>query len=137
MITTEAIAKWAAKNRNALFLMVCVALGQVYLYFTTTAAAERKSNQYKALHIAGRVDKVMPEGRTWQRVRLVSGETQSIATTVAGQQYLQAGDSLVKEAGSAIITTYRRFSAYTEVSVFGPNSADNKGLIRRYQIKKP
>ena len=60
MITKESLAKWAAKNRNALFLMVCVALSQVLLYFTTTAAAERKRNQYKVLYIAGRVDMVMP-----------------------------------------------------------------------------
>ena len=132
----EAIAKWAAKNRNALFFMMCVALSQVLLYFTTTATAERKRNQYKVLYMAGRVDKVMPEGRRWQRVRLVTGETQSIATTVAGKQYIQAGDSLVKEAGSENITTYRRLSAYTEVSVFGLGNSGNTGIIKR-QIKRP
>ena len=118
-------------------LMMCVALSQVLLYFTTTATAERKRNQYKVLYMAVRVDKVMPEGRRWQRVRLVTGETQSIATTVAGKQYIQAGDSLVKEAGSENITTYRRLPAYTEVSVFGLGNSGNTGIIRRYQIKKP
>ena len=136
MTTTDQKTSWLARNRNMLFLLGCVVLGQAFLYFTTTATAKRKNKEYNALQIAGRVDKVMPEGRTFQRVRLATGETQSIATTTAGQQYLQAGDSLVKEAGSESITTYRRFPAYTEVSVFGPNSPDKSGLTKRYQIKR-
>ena len=71
-----------------------------------------------------------------QKVKLATGETQALALTAAGQQYIQVGDSVVKAAGSENISTYRRFPAYTEVSVFGPSSPDKTGLIRRYQIKK-
>ncbi|MDB5235151.1 MAG: hypothetical protein JWR44_2144 [Hymenobacter sp.] len=137
MGTKESISKWAAKNRNALFLMGCVVLGQVLLYFITTHTAARKINQYKALRLAGRVKKVMPESTGFERVQFATGETQSLATTPAAQEYLQAGDSLVKATGSEVLTVYRRFPAHTEVSVFGPDGTDKTGLIKRYQINKP
>lgn len=128
---------WLTRNRNTLFLVVCVALGQALVYFITTSTAKRRSSEYKALRVAGRVDKVMLEGRTGRRVRFSTGETQSIFTTAEGEQYLQAGDSLVKEAGSESITVYRRFPAYTEVSVFGKASADSTAPAKRYQLKNP
>ena len=131
------IAEWAAKNRNTLFLMGCVILGQVVFYFTTTANSQREMARYKALQLANRVDKVLSYSQGMQKVKLATGETEALALTAAGQQYIQAGDSVVKAAGSESITTYRRFPTYTEVSVFGPNPADNQGLVRRYQIKKP
>ena len=70
-------------------------------------------------------------------MKLATGETQALALTAAGQQYIQVGDSVVKTAGSESITTYRQLPTYTEVSVFGPNPPDNTGLIKRYRIKKP
>jgi len=128
---------WIAKNRNTIFLMVCVVVGQLIFYFTTTANNKREIERYKALQLASRVDKVLSYSHGIQKVKLVTGETQALALTTAGQQYIQAGDSVVKAAGSESITTYRQFPTYTEVSVFGPNPPDNTGLIKRYQIKKP
>ena len=127
---------WLAKNRNTVFLMVCVIIGQVIFYFITTATSKREIERHKALQLAGRVEKVLSSSRGIQKVKLATGETQALALPAAGQQYIQVGDSVVKEAGSEHITTYRRLPAYTEVSVFGPGSADDKGLIKRYHIKK-
>jgi hypothetical protein len=128
---------WISKNRNTVFLMVCVVLGQVVFYFTTTANSKREIERYKALTLASRVAKVLSYSHGIQKVKLATGETQALALTTAGQQYIQVGDSVAKAAGSESITTYRQFPTYTEVSVFGPNSPDNTGLIERYQIKKP
>ncbi|WP_216680466.1 hypothetical protein [Hymenobacter siberiensis] len=128
---------WIAKNRNTVFLMVCVIIGQLIFYFNTTANSKREIERYKALQLAGRVDKILSNSRGIQKVKLATGETQALGLTAAGQQYIHVGDSVVKTAGSDSITLYRRFPAYTEVSVFGPNAADDTGLIRRYQIKKP
>ncbi|MBU6121151.1 hypothetical protein [Hymenobacter siberiensis] len=128
---------WIAKNRNTVFLMVCVIIGQLIFYFNTTANSKREIERYKALQLAGRVDKILSNSRGIQKVRLATGETPALGLTAAGQQYIHVGDSVVKTAGSDSITLYRRFPAYTEVSVFGPNAADDTGLIRRYQIKKP
>lgn len=136
MTATDNKPSWLAKNRNMLFLLACVILGQVIFYFTTTANSKREIEHYKALQLASRVDKVLSYSHGIQKVKLANGETQALALTGAGQQYIQVGDSVVKAAGSEIITTYRRFPAYTEVSVFGPDSPDKTGLIRRYQIKK-
>ncbi|WP_342299776.1 hypothetical protein [Hymenobacter segetis] len=120
-----------------LFLLACVILGQVVFYFTTTTNSKREIERYKALQLASRVEKVLSYSHGIQKVKLATGETQALALTAAGQQYIQVGDSVVKAAGSDSITTYRRFPTYTEVSVFGPNSTDKMGFIRRYQIKKP
>ena len=128
---------WMAKNRNTLFLMVCVIIGQVVFYFITTTNSKREIERYKALQLTGRVNKILSNSHGIQKVKLATGETQALALTAAGQQYIQVGDSVVKAAGSESITIYRRFPAYTEMSVFGPGSVDNAGLIRRYQIKKP
>ena len=134
---------WVARNRNMLFLMACVILGQVIFYFTTTANNKRETERYKALQLAGRVAKVLSYSRGIQKVKLASGETQALALTTGGQQYIQMGDSLVKAAGSEDIAIYRQFPTYTEVSVFGPGPVDRlgaaeyTGFIRRYQIKKP
>jgi hypothetical protein len=128
---------WIAKNRNMLFLMVCVILGQVVFYFTTTVNSKREIERYKALQVASRVDKVLSYSHGIQKVKLATGETQALALTTAGQQYIQVGDSVVKAAGSDSITFYRQFPTYTEVSVFGPNASAETGLIRRYQIKQP
>ena len=136
MTANEQKPGWLAKNRNMLFLLGCVVLGQVFLYFTTTANAKRETERYRALQLAGRVEKLLSSSRGIQKVKLATGETAALVLTAAGQQYIQAGDSLVKAAGSDSITAYRRFPGYTEVSVYGPNSADKTGLIRRYQINK-
>ena len=128
---------WIARNRNTVFLMVCVIIGQLIFYFNTTANSKREIERYKALQLASRVEKVLSYSHGIQKVKLATGETQALALTAAGQQYIQVGDSVVKAAGSENITTYRRFSAYTEVSVFGPNTTDKTGFIRRYQIKRP
>lgn len=136
MTSTEKKPGWIAKNRNTVFLMVCVIIGQVIFYFNTTANSKREMERYKALQLAGRVEKILSNLRGIQKVKLATGETQALGLTPAGQQYLQVGDSVVKAAGSEHITTYRRLPTYTEVSVFGPNAADDTGLIRRYQIKK-
>ena len=133
----ETISNWAAKNRNTLFLMICVILGQVVFYYTTTSNSKREIERYKALQLASRVDKVLSYSHGIQKVKLATGETQALALTAVGQQYIQVGDSVVKAAGSESITTYRQFPTYTEVSVFGPNPPDNTGLIKRYRIKKP
>ena len=137
MITKETLANWLAKNRNMLFLLACVVVGQTLFYYTATNRA-KVAAQYTASHLAGRVEAIIAYPRGMPRVRLSSSEKEVIIqTTVAGQKYLHAGDSLVKEVGSEVITTYRRFPTYSEVSVFGPNATDKTGLIRRYQIKKP
>jgi hypothetical protein len=128
---------WIARNRNTLFLMACVVLGQVIFYFNTTANSKREIERYKASQLAGRVDKVLSYSHGMQKVKLATGETQALALTAAGQQYVQAGDSVVKAAGSENITTYRQLPTYTEVSIFGPNPPDNTGFIKRYRIKKP
>ena len=136
MTVIEKKPGWIARNRNTVFLMVCVIVGQVFFYFTTTANSKREIERYKALRLASRVDKVLSYSHGIQKVKLATGETQALALTAAGQQYIQVGDSVVKAAGSENISTYRRFPAYTEVSVFGPSSPDKTGLIRRYQIKQ-
>ena len=127
---------WLAKNRNMLFLLACVVLGQVVFYFTTMANSKREMERYKALQLAGRVEKILSNSHGMQKVQLATGETPALALAAAGQQYIQVGDSVVKAAGSDSITTYRRFPAYTEVSIFGPGSTDGTGLIRRYQIER-
>ena len=137
MIGADEKPGWMAKNRNTVFLMVCVIIGQAIFYFTTTTGNKRATERYKALQLAGRVEKILSNSRGIQKVKLATGETQALGLTAAGQQYLQVGDSVVKAAGSDSITTYRRFSTYTEVSVFGLNAANDTGLIRRYQIKRP
>ena len=128
---------WIAKNRNTIFLMVCVIIGQLIFYFNTTANSKRETERYKALQLAGRVYKILSSSRGIQKVKLATGETQALVLTAAGQQYIQVGDSVVKAAGSDSITLYRQFPAYTEVSVFRPSAADDTGLIRRYHITRP
>jgi len=132
---------WIAKNRNTVFLMVCVIIGQLIFYFNTTANttanSKREVERYNALQLAGRVDKILSSSRGIQKVKLATGETPALALTTAGQQYIQVGDSVVKAAGSDSITLYRRFTTYTEVSIFGTTATDKTGFIKRYQIKKP
>ncbi|MCI1186832.1 hypothetical protein MON38_05330 [Hymenobacter sp. DH14] len=125
------IRQWATKNRNMLFLLGCVVLGQVFLYFTTTANAKREIERYRALQLAGRVAKMLSYSHGMQKVQMANGETPALALTAAGHDYIQAGDSLVKAAGSDSITAYRRLPSYTEVSVFGPGVTGNKRLIKR------
>ena len=106
-------------------------LGQVFLYFTTTANAKREIERYRALQLAGRVAKMLSFSHGLQKVQLATGETPALALTAAGHDYIQAGDSLVKAAGSDSITVYRRLPGYIEVSVFGPNATGSKRLIER------
>ena len=122
---------WIAKNRNTLFLMVCVIIGQAIFYFTTTANSKREIERYKALQVAGRVDKLLSYSHGMQKVQLATGETPALALSAAGHDYIQAGDSLVKAAGSDSITAYRRLPGYLEVSAFGPGAAGNRRLIKR------
>ncbi|GAA4036094.1 hypothetical protein GCM10022409_21280 [Hymenobacter glaciei] len=122
---------WLARNRNMLFLLACVILGQVIFYFTTTANNKREIERYKAMQVAGRVDKLLSFSRGIQKVKLATGETQALVLPAAGQQYLQAGDSVAKAAGSEQISIYRRFPNYTEVLVFSLNAPSKKGLIKR------
>ena len=122
---------WIAKNRNTLFLMVCVIIGQAIFYFTTTANSKREIERYKALQVAGRVDKLLSYSHGMQKVKLATGETPALALSAAGHDYIQAGDSLVKAAGSDSITAYRRLPGYLEVSAFGPGAAGNRRLIKR------
>ena len=136
MTANEQKPNWLARNRNMLFLLGCVVLGQVFLYFTTTANAKREIERYRALQLASRVEKMLSYSRGMQKVQLATGETAALALTAAGHDYIQVGDSLVKEAGSESITAYRRLPGGVEVSVFGPNEADGTGLIKRYQIKR-
>ncbi|MBH8570908.1 hypothetical protein KB206_18600 [Microvirga sp. STS02] len=131
MTATENKPGWLAKNRNMLFLLACVVLGQVVFYFTTTANSKREIERYKALQLASRVEKVLSYSHGIQKVKLATGETQALVLTAAGQQYIQVGDSLVKAAGSDSITAYRRFPGYIEVSVFGPGAAGKMRLIKR------
>ena len=123
------IRQWAAKNRNMLFLLGCVLLGQVFLYFTTTANAKREIERYRALQLAGRVAKMLSYSHGVQKVQLATGET--LALTAAGHDYIQAGDSLVKTAGSDSITVYRRLPGHIEVSVFGPGATGKRRLTKR------
>jgi hypothetical protein len=125
------IGQWAAKNRNMLFLLGCVVLGQVFLYFTTTANTKREAERYRALQLASRVTKMLSYSHGMQKVQLVTGGTAALALTAAGHAYLQVGDSLVKAAGSDSITAYRRLPGYVEVSVFGPGATESKRLIKR------
>ncbi len=125
------IGAWAAKNRNMLFLLGCVVLGQVLLYGITTANIRRETERYRALPLAGRVVKMLSYSHGMQKVQLATGETPALALTAAGHDYIQAGDSLVKVAGSDSITAYRRLPGYIEVSVFGQGAAGGKRLIKR------
>ena len=136
MTVTEKKPSWIAKNRNMLFLMACVILGQVVFYFTTTANSKRETERYKALQLAGRVDKVLSYSHGIQKVKLATGETPALALTAAGQQYIQVGDSVVKAAGTRAVTVYRPLPNYTEVSVFGEDSSGADGLVRRYHLTK-
>jgi hypothetical protein len=136
MTDNEPKPGWLAKNRNTLFLLVCVILGQVIFYFTTTASSKREVERYKALRLAGRVEKMLSYSRGMQKVQLATGETEALALTAAGHDYIQAGDSLVKAAGSDSIAVYRRFPAYTEVSVFKEGSSGAGNLVKRYRIAK-
>ena len=114
-----------------LFLLGCVVLGQVFLYFTTTANAKRETERYRALQLAGRVAKMLSFSHGMQKVQLAIGETPALALTAAAHNYIQAGDSLVKATGSDSITVYRRLPAYMEVSVFGANATGRKRVIKR------
>ena len=130
MTATDQKPGWLARNRNMLFLMGCVVLGQAFLYFTTTANTKREAERYRALQLAGRVTKMLSYSHGMQKVQLATGEIPALALPVAGHDYIQAGDSLVKAAGSDSITAYRRLPGRIEVSVFGPGAADNKRLIK-------
>ena len=63
----------------------------------------------------------------------------------AGQEYLQAGDSIVKAVKTDSITVYRRYPTYTEVRLYGngehhgANDLDfyASGLLKRYRIPNP
>ena len=125
------IGQWAGKNRNMLFLLGCVVLGQVVLYFTTTANAKREIERYRALRLAGRVQKMLSHSHGMQKVQLATGETPALALTAAAHDYIKAGDSLVKAAGSDSITVYRGLPGYVEVSVFGANATGRKRVIKR------
>jgi hypothetical protein len=127
---------WISKNRNTVFLMVCVVLGQIVFYFTTTANSKREIERYKALTLASRVAKVLSYSHGIQKVKLATGETQALALTTAGQQYIQVGDSVAKAAGSDSIAVYRQFPAYTEVSVFKEGSSGAGNLVKRYRIAR-
>ena len=59
MTATDQKPGWLARNRNMLFLMGCVVLGQAFLYFTTTANTKREAERYRALQLAGRVTKML------------------------------------------------------------------------------
>jgi hypothetical protein len=132
MTDNERKPGWLAKNRNMLFLLTCVILGQVVFYFTTTANSKREIERYKALQVAGRVDKLLSFSHGIQKVKFATGETQALMLPAAAQQYIQVGDSVVKAAGSDSITVYRRqLPGYIEVSVFGPDAAGSKRLIKR------
>ena len=122
---------WLARNRNMLFLLGCVVLGQAFLYFTTTANAKRETERYKALQLASRVEKMLSYSHGIQKVKLATGETPALALSAAGHDYIQAGDSLVKAAGSDSITAYRRLPGYTEVSVFGLGATGSQGLMKQ------
>ena len=125
------IGQWASKNRNMLFLLGCVVLGQVVLYFTTTANAKRETERYRALQLAGRVEKMLSYSPGMQKVLLATGETPVLALTAAGHDYIQVGDSLVKAAGSESITVYRQLPGRTEVSVFEPGATGSRELVKR------
>ena len=131
MTVAEKKPGWIARNRNTVFLMVCVIVGQMIFYFTSTANSKREIERYKALQLAGRVEKMLSYSHGMQKVQLATGETPSLALTSAGHEYIQVGDSLVKAAGSESITAYRRFPVYSEVSVFGPNEPVSKVLVKR------
>jgi hypothetical protein len=105
----ETIAAWVAKNKNALFLMACVILGQVFFYFTSDSRSARIIDAYIARRLAGRVDTIPSYSRGYPEVQFSSGEKLLILLPYAGQKYLKAGDSLVKESGTRIITVYRQF----------------------------
>ena len=111
--------------------MVYVIVGQVFFYFTTTANSKREIERYKALQVAGRVDKLLSYSHGMQKVQLATGETPALALSAAGHDYIQAGDSLVKAAGSDSITAYRRLPGYTEVSVFGLGATGSQGLMKQ------
>ncbi|MBF9144202.1 hypothetical protein [Hymenobacter properus] len=136
MITKEIIATWVAKNKSALFLMSCVILGQVLLHFTSDSRSARIIDEYITRRLAGRVDTIPSYSRGFPKVQLSTGEKLLIRLPDAGQKYLKAGDSLVKESGTRVVTVYRRFPAYMEVSVFGGDrdSTDGEGLAKRYRI---
>jgi hypothetical protein len=131
MSAMSTIGQWAGKNRNMLFLLGCVVLGQVFLYFTTTANAKREIERYRALHLAGRVEKMLSYSHGMQKVQLATGETPALALTAAGHDYIQVGDSLVKAAGSESISVYRRLPGYMEVSVFGLGATGGRELVKR------
>ena len=59
MIITEKKPGWIARNRNTVFLMVCVIVRQVFFYFTTTASSKREIERSKALRPTSRVDKIL------------------------------------------------------------------------------
>ncbi|MFD2718618.1 hypothetical protein ACFST9_07815 [Hymenobacter monticola] len=138
-MTKESIVAWVAKNKNALFLMACVILGQIFFHFTSDSRSARIVDAYIARRLAGRVDTIPSYSRGFPRVILSTGDNELIRLPYAGQKYLQANDSLVKESGTRVVTVYRQFPAYTEVSVFGGDrdSTDEEGLAERYRIKKP
>lgn len=133
MTATDQKPGWLARNRNMLFLLGCVVLGQVLLYFTNTANARRETERYRALQLAGRVTKMLSYSHGLQKVQLATGETPALALTAAGHDYIQAGDSLVKAVGSDSITAYRRLPGRIEVSVFGPGVTGNKRSIKRLE----
>ena len=59
MTGTEKKPGWIARNRNTVFFMVCVIVGQVCFYFTTTASSKREIERYKDLRPTSRVDKIL------------------------------------------------------------------------------
>ena len=59
MTVTDRKPGWIARNRNTVFLMVCIIVGQVCFYFTTTASSKREIERSKALRPTSRVDKIL------------------------------------------------------------------------------
>jgi hypothetical protein len=130
----EAILKWLGKYRVEVFFSCFIILAYSLFHFTIFAYSGKVMDEYDALHLAGRIDTIPSYSRGFPRVLLSSGENVLIHVPVAGQEYIQAGDSLVKESGSEDITTYRQFPMFTEVSVFGDSASDDVGLIKRYRL---
>jgi hypothetical protein len=130
------IKSWMKERQTFLLLVVAFFIGSFILDFAFGPRSVRVVNLYSAQSLAGQVDTIFNYTRGMPKLGLSSGDVLVLYLPAAGQEYIQAGDSVVKKAGTETLTAYRKSPAYTEVSVFssGNDSSDAEGLLKRYRI---
>ena len=90
------------------------------------------TNSYESLALSASVEEVISRGRGLPYVRLSNGRTLVLSIPGEGTKYLQADDSIVKQADTTAVTIYRRYPTYTEVRHYSYLPEHRDGLAGSY-----